>query len=310
MNDFRPGVVIPVGEGRKENLAEVLCCLHEQTRKPEAIMLVADGEQAAVKVRGDLTIPMFQVVSPKHKPGREQPRNVGVRHLTRLAPACNAVWFLDTDIIFDEYTLEALARTWEASERERIIIAPYDWLPPGQREIAPELHNDPRWAMFNEPRWTGAEDPAGWDSARLPSGKWPRSVPSESVGELNVGLGCFSGNLVWPIEEFARIGGFWNEIHHGRCEDGELGLRAVAQGVPITCCPGARGYHLWHPINHELAVQRNERDVPMLNARHPWVQEGGLVVVERDGRRFDQRCDRCETVVNSLDWWAHREQCV
>lgn len=289
MTDFRPGVVIPVGAGRRENLQMVLQCLHKQTRKPEAIVIIADGPEAALKLSG-MTIPAMQVAMAKHEPGREQPRNVGVRRLVEQWPQLNAVWFLDSDVIFADDACAALAGAWEAADHERVIMAPYEWLPPGRREIDPVLRNDPRWAMFDERR---ATDPAG-----------------ESVGELNVGLGCFSGNLVWPIDEFTRIGGFWNEIHHGRCEDGELGLRAVAQGVPITTCPGARGYHLWHPVNLELAVARNARDVPMLNARHPWVQEGGLVVVEKDGRRFDQRCDRCDQVINTLDYWEHRKDCL
>lgn len=288
MSEFRPGVVIPVGAGRRDNLMMVLQCLHEQTRPPEAIVLVADGPEQAVKIQG-LTLPTMVTVIEKHEPGAEQPRNVGVRRLTETWPDCNAVWFLDTDVIFAEDACENLARAWEAADHDRIIMAPYEWLPPGRRQIDPTLHNDPRWAMFNERRTI---DPAG-----------------ESIGELNVGLGCFSGNLVWPIDEFVRIGGFWNEIHHGRCEDGELGLRAVALGVPITTCPGARGYHLWHEINAELAMERNARDVPMLNDRHPWVQGEGLLVVDRDGRRFDQKCDRCGEIVNTLDWWSHRGTC-
>lgn len=287
MSNFRPGVVIPLGAGRRENVAMTLRSLHEQTRLPEAIVIVADGPEAAIKPHG-LSIPTLQVISPKHEPGLEQPRNVGVRMLEKHFDGCNAAWFIDSDIIFAQDALAKLTETWEGGE-ERIIQAPYEWLAPGQREIHPELYNDPRWAMLNEERW---RDPA-----------------AQSVGELNVGLGCFSGNLVWPIEEFTRIGGFWNEIHHGRCEDGELGLRAVAQGVPITCCPGARGYHLWHPINHELATERNARDVPMLNARHPWVEGEGVCVVERDGRRFEQHCDGCGQLINTLDWWSHRPSC-
>lgn len=288
-NFFRPGVVIPVGAGRLENLVLVLEALEAQTRKPEAVVLVHDGPDAAGRV-GGLTLDHKQIILGKpHEPGEEQPRNVGVRHLIEHWPDCNAVWFLDTDIIFGPDALEALTQTWEAVDHGRVIMAPYDWLPPGLRRIEPALHNDPRWAMFEEARWADRTFTA--------------------FGQLNVGLGCFSGNLVWPIEEFTRIGGFWSEIHHGRCEDGELGLRAVAQGVPITTCPDARGYHLWHPINHDLAIARNARDVPMLNDRHPWVQGEGLLVVERDGRRFEQRCPTCNEIINTLDWWSHREWC-
>jgi GT2 family glycosyltransferase len=289
MSNCIPGVVIPVGPGRAENLVMVLDRLQRQTFEPEAVVIVFDGPDAAARVEG-LTLENAQVAIPKHTPGQEQPRNVGVRHLQRFWEKCNAVWFLDTDVIFGATALEQLVRTWEGSDTERVIIGPYDWLPDGVREIEPALRNDPRWAMFNEDRWLD------------------RSY--ESRGELNVGLACFSGNLMWPIAEFMRIGGFWSEIHHGRCEDGELGLRAVALGVPITCCPTARGYHLAHPVNHAEALRRNERDVPMINARHPWVEGEDVFVVDRDGRRFEQRCDRCGAIVNTLDWWSHRAECA
>jgi GT2 family glycosyltransferase len=288
MTNFRPGVVIPLGAGRQENLMLVLRALHEQTRKPEAIVIVADGPDAGVKIEGT-SIPMIQVFQPKHEPGAEQPRNVGVRLLTQTWPDCNAAWFLDTDVIVGPDVLQQLARSWESTEHERVIMAPYDWLPPGQRQIDPSVRNDPRWPMFDE--WA------------------ERGLDAQSIGELNVGLGCFSGNLVWSIAEFTRIGGFWNEIHHGRCEDGELGLRAVALEVPISLCAGARGYHLWHPIDVDRTMKCNARDVPMLNARHPWVEGEGVLVVERDGRRFDQRCGRCGELVNTIDWWEHRSVC-
>jgi hypothetical protein len=101
---------------------------------------------------------------------------------------------------------------------------------------------------------------------------------------LNVGLACFSGNLIWPLLDFKRIGGFWNELHHGRCEDGELGLRAVAQGIPISYASLARGWHLDHPTDVAEKMRRNARDVPMLNERHPWVAGHDVFVVEEDGR--------------------------
>lgn len=279
--DFRPGVVIPVGAGREENLKMVLDSLADQDQSL-SVVIVYDGTSPIVDPLSPLDL--YHIEIPKHEPGMEQPRNVGVRILERSG-LFNVAWFVDSDVIVAPDALTHLRTRWQAAPEERVIIAPYDWLPPGVRTmdftgLAP-IKNDPRWPMI-EPDGGGTH-----------------------IGELNVGLGCFSGNLLWPISEFTRIGGFWNDIHHGRCEDGELGLRAVAHGTPITMERGARGYHLHHPVNHHLAVARNTRDVPMLNARHPWVQGEGMFVVEQDGRRFDQRCGKCGTVVNTLDYWAH-----
>lgn len=127
--------------------------------------------------------------------------------------------------------------------------------------------------------------------------------------DISAGLSCFSGNLVWPVDEFIRVGGFWSEIHHGRCEDGELGLRAVSMGVPISFAPRARGWHLWHRINTSLAKARNKRDVPMLNERHPWVEGAQVFLVDRDGAAFDVLCPGCSNMIPTIGWWRHSEEC-
>lgn len=283
------GVVIPVGPGREENLRMTLGSLAEQTIQPAVILLVFDGPEATIST-ADLprrTELHFITTDRKHEPGLEQPRNVGVR---TLPDKCKDVWFIDSDIVLRPDAHAQLLHTRTISGEDCIIIAPYDWLPEHLRDFTWDgvagMHNDPRWPSFEE---------------------YPADYVSR--GKLNDGLACFSGNLMWSRAEFERVGGFWNEIHHGRCEDGELGLRAVAEGVPIAFCREARGFHLAHPINTQLAMQRNARDVPMLNARHPWVEQGGLVVVDKDGKRFDQRCPACQTLINTIDYWTHTATC-
>lgn len=274
-------VVIPVGGGREENLRRCVASISAGTVKPDEIVIAYDG---CFPVPLETPILTRAVVLTKHEPGLEQPRNEGV---WASSPDADYVWFVDSDLVFVE---DALERLLERATPGGVTFAPYDWLPDGVTEPMPELFNDPRWPMFNEPRW---EDPN-----------------YVSVEQLNVGLGCFSGNLLWDVHEFERLGGFWNDIHHARCEDGELGLRAVAHSVPIRACKGARGFHVEHPRNTTLAMQWNERDVPMINARHPWVEGEGLFVVERDGRRFDQLCPACGTAVNSILYWQHRADCT
>lgn len=271
--------VIPVGGGREDNLVRCLTSLENQEDGGvDEIVLVYDGCEP-------VNWPYVKhVCLTKHQPGLEQPRNEGVWTTSDRA---DYVWFVDSDLVFAS---DAFVKIREFATPGGITIGPYDWLPPGITEPTPDLYSDPRWPMFHEDRW---QDPS-----------------YESRGELNVGLACFSGNLLWDVKEFERIGGFWNDIHHARCEDGELGLRAVAEGVPIKVAATARGYHVDHPRNVEYAMRCNERDVPMLNARHPWVQGEGLFVVERDGKRFDQLCPACGQLINTGEYWAHRETCV
>lgn len=292
MTDFRPGLVIPVGAGRMENLLAVIRSISVQgAMVPDDGVIVLDGSEVSQEFSAThelhellkgLPFHVTVLDTPKHIPGAEQPRNIGVRHLS-LCTDCTHVWFLDSDVLAP-FALGEFAAAHALVDLDRILIGPYDWMPEGHREPMPDLLNDMRWPAFRE-----AE---------------PEYV---SRGKLNDGLACFSGNLVWPIAEFIRIGGFWNELHHGRCEDGELGLHAVAEDVPISFAPRARGWHMGHPINHALIEQRNARDVPMLNARHPWMEGHGVFMVERDGRRFEQRCEHCGEVVNTLDWWQHVE---
>lgn len=277
--------VIPVGAGRAENLIQVLTCLNEQTRKPDVVILACDGPEAhlGVEPKEGWHLNIVALHLPKHQPGMEQPRNIGVREAEKFG--ISHVWFIDTDVIFGKDCLSTIIDTAEFSGDSQIIVGPYDWMPPGERSPMPDLYNDPRWPSFD------------------------RYSPAEVVrNDLAAGLACFSGNLVWPVEDFKRVGGFWNELHHGRCEDGELGLRAVSMGIGITFCRTARGWHMDHPRDMAWVQATNARDVPMLNERHPWVQGEGLFVVEEDGKRFNSRCP-CGWEGNTAEIFAHQAQC-
>lgn len=285
---MKVATVIPVGPGRFDNLAHVLTCLREQNAPPELIVLVCDGPDAKITPPPEYPIPLAVAEAPKHQPGNEQPRNMGVRIVEQVRHDLSHVWFLDSDVIVEADCLEKYQQAMAVEPEPRILVGPYDWLPPGTRHPEHGLNNDPRWARFNE--------------------SYPWQVWRE---DLSAGLACFSGNLIWPIEMFKHSGGFWNELHHGRCEDGELGLRAVGMGLPISFVPEARGWHLHHERNLEWIRGVNAIDVPKLNARHPWKElgEGGeeLFVVEEDGKRFNWRCPMCGEEMNSALIWGHQE---
>jgi hypothetical protein len=279
---MKVGLVITYTRGREENVELALHDALHALDRPDAVALVLDGcDTEMVRIPGDRR-PMVPTVFkriPKHVPGREQPRNVGVRLLRDFWPQLTHAWFLDSDIL----VLGALEAYRQAAERfgeDAVMIGPYEWMDPGRRVPQPELYNDYRWAMFRErsgQRW---------------------------VADLGVALGCFGGNLLWPIDRFIEVGGFHAHLYHGRCEDGELGLRAAAARVPMVLVPGARGWHMDHPRNLELIQQRNARDVPLINQWHPWVHEKGFVVTEQDGRRFEFDC-ACGQRINTGEMWQH-----
>lgn len=282
--------VIPVGAGRRENLRECLASLALQAPVSD-VVVVFDGPEAVCVLPDWSRGQLLEVELIKHEPGFEQPRNVGTRIASEELDATH-VWFVDSDIVLSEEAGDHLLLQARRS-KHAILVGPYEWLGQGQRPASPGLVK-PGWdALTNDPRWPSFhEHPAG-------------NIVS---GDLAAGLACFSGNLVWPVSEFERVGGFWNQLHHGRCEDGELGLRAVAMGCHIGFVAAARGYHLWHPVNHELALTRNARDVPMLNERHPWVEGSDVFMVERDGRAFDAICG-CGESVPTIQWWRHAVAC-
>lgn len=303
-------IVIPVGAGRLANLNRCLRSVMEMKDTPELIVLVGDGpeatreaEMALDEVRHLRTrnwVEVEVVEAPKHEPGLDHPRNRGVRHvqevnhhnaILRQGYQQRHVWFLDSDLIVNEDAYTAYKRA-HASGGDRILIGPYDFMPPGNAEPMPDYYQDMRWESFKE-----------------------HEADEILENDLSAGLACFSGNLVWPIDEFVRVGGFWAELHHGRCEDGELGLRAVACGVPISFVRDARAWHVWHGADPaptaewmQWATGVNAIDVPKIDARHPWLHGKGLFVVEEDGKRFDIQC-RCGWSGNTAEIWNHKAVC-
>lgn len=334
MAEMATAVVIPVGAGRINNVYAVLDSLAKQTVQPKLIVLVCDGPDAHLHADGMFKMPVAVLNCPeKHQPGMEQPRNLGVRLVQDIGAqddrfaGITHVWFLDSDVIVRPRALEyyteayqqaeawrcpcgtpqtvgqndardrtmlacACGREWDAewTPAHSIFVGPYDWLPPNVREPMPDLRNDP----------DGVPPPGRWD-------RFDNNEPDTPVvNDIFAGLACFSGNLVWPIEEFARVGGFWNDLHHGRCEDGELGVRAVSMGVPITFVREARGWHLWHERNMGWILAANQRDIPMLDERHPYLKDEGLFAVDEDGKRFNYRCPQCGEEMNGVLSWGHR----
>lgn len=277
--------VIPVGPGREDNVNRVLACLSRQ-KVTAPVVLVEDGPALSSGFVTPENLVVKIVRTEKHEPGREQPRNIGVRVVAETWPHATHVWFLDSDIIIEPNCLEALVVGLASGPQDRILVAPYDWMGPDVLEPQHELHNDPRWEMFG-------------------------FSPADKVyrNDLSAGLACFSGNLVWPISEFQRVGGFWNQLHMGRCEDGELGLRAVAMDVGISLVAEARGWHVYHHIDIDVIYAKNARDVPMLNERHPWVEGSDVFVVDREGAAFDVVCPVCQETVPTGRWWDHGAAC-
>ena len=282
------GVVIPCAENRIENLKMCLESIFELDLLPKAVVVVCDGfptEKVEKEIKQNKLLHF--VYNEKHIPGTttEQPKNRGVRFIDsilnkELEKPINYIWFLDSDIIVDRDCLSQYNVALK-HESNRILIGPYEWLPAGTRKIDKNLFNDPRWNLFLEYDYTYT-----------------------SIGEINFALANFGGNIVYPLEEFKKAGGFWNELSAGRVEDGEMGLRCASMGMTMAVVPKARGWHLDHPVNMAWKVETNAKEVPMINSRHPWVESEGIIVVEKDGKRFDWIDPATGKQVNTLEIWG------
>lgn len=294
------GVVITAPSSRVDNLRRTVEHLAKTNPRPVALVVVGDGWMPPEDLSTPFDRLLVEIV--KHRPGHEQPRNVGVRALRELRPDATHVWFLDSDLIFRPDVLAAYERAYDADpvtaitaprrtqestprSANRVLMGPYEWLTSDVFDCQDDLHTDIRWASFNE-----------------------HGPEIALINDLGAALGCFGGNLVWPIREFMDVGGFANELSHGRVEDGELGLRAAAAGVPMTLVREARAWHVEHAVNVEWCLQTNAVEVPLLNSWHPWVQDSGYVLTENDGARFDFRCPECDLIMNSHDVWNHLGQ--
>lgn len=286
------GVVVPVGGGRRENVEAVLAHLEAQDGlgQPKLpVVLVCDGEVAMSECgafkgpRRKLRVDVIGM--EKQVPGTTPPRNVGARFLHEQG--VEWAWFVDSDVIVEPGAYRAILAAIEQGPDDAVICGAYDWLAPGPRSLVPRGGHgigeaDYRWEMFD-------------------------TYPVNEVLRYHLGaaLANFSGNLVWPLEEFFRVGGFNPGLTAGRVDDGELGVRASVGGVGTRFCKELRGVHLWHPINFEWVTRINAEEVPLINAWHPYIESQGIVPVPEDGVRLNMVCRECGAEVNTLEMWGH-----
>jgi len=298
MNTYSPVVIIPCGENRLENLNLVLESLYNQTLKVMYIVIVCDGfmphkvNEVCGEIRGKLLLDgvvSIATYNAKHVGGSGtiQPKNAGAIWADDNLPidSFSHYWFVDSDIIMDPEANQMYAYATQYDYGEpRIMIGPYEWLPKGKRELSPEIKNDPRWDMFNS-----------------------NGHRTTAEGNISYAMANFGGNIVYPAKAFRDLGGFWDELSAGRVEDGEIGLRFCAAGVPMTTVGRARGYHLDHPVNHQWKLDTNTVEVPMLDERHPWVHNHGIYVSDNDGKRFEWVDPETGEHKNTLEMWKSNE---
>jgi glycosyltransferase involved in cell wall biosynthesis len=267
------GIVIPTGPGRKENLDIVLSSIRGQNLDIP-IVVAADGRKAYDEVHSGIVISVDIISADKHEPGKEPPRNYGARFLEQLYPGIEWVWFLDSDVYLEPGSVDAVL---EHLDKKRIICGYYNWL----NKRGGQAEQDYRMNMFEE---FGPDDVLEY--------------------HLGAALANFSGNLVWPLDEFKRVGGFHPGLSAGRVDDGELGVRAATYGIGTSFLFENKGHHIYHDVDGARVRRINTAEVPLINQWHPYIQELGIVPRDLDGKRFNYICE-CGEEVNTLEMWSH-----
>lgn len=295
MTGMNFGIVIPYGGGRKDNLIRVLDGIHLQTRDTTFVPVVivahgqaADGESSMIfneSNAGRWKMDITWAFLDKNPPPSMPPRNYGADLLTRdrFDLDIDFIWFLDTDVVpevqaLDEYIHAIELHDGNGMERDYVLAGQYDW----RAQFGGIQQHELREAMFRDHPFTEI-----------------------LYYNLAAALGNFSGNLVWPAKKFLEVGGFHPELTAGRCDDGELGLRAARDGIGTCFVAGAVAHHWWHPVNSRWVLETNARDVPIIDRLHPWVRRVGLVPRPEDGQRFNWRCPWCGDEMNSNLSWEH-----
>jgi glycosyltransferase involved in cell wall biosynthesis len=242
-------IIIPVGDGRDDNLDLCLYALRLQTYGDFEIVVAADGDHGVAGVlyshRNHIPITYYHRRRDTHNLGAVN-RNVGAK----LARG-QFLLFIDSDVVLNPRALEFYAEDFRDFP-QRAIAGPYHWCAP-MRVWRDDIQDWERFAaqamdLMTKPK---AElDPLGFKlnhNIGLDSRKaWTEGAHPEDVYSADYprALMLLSGNMAISRQLFEYAGGFWEEISRGI--DGAFGLALAEAGGSYSFDPRCYGLHLYH----------------------------------------------------------------
>lgn len=247
-------VIIPT-YNRADNMALVLASLDCQTKNPDEVIVVDDGgSDRTLEVVSQYTkrLNIRYIWHPHAGFQAGLSRNEGAR----LARG-DSLLFIDSDVLLNPKALVHYSNLVEANPTA-VIAGRYDWLPPmmiSAEDVYTRWHSIvqselPAWTLAGAPDGIVGIDPRAHTVSRF---------TSEVVTE-GYCLALFSGNIIYPKEQYWDLGGFDEAmVGHGG-EDCELAMRAQEHAQPVIFNELVVGYHVYHPRNqaqNEIEVARN-----------------------------------------------------
>lgn len=256
-------VVIPT-RGRAENLFNTVKALENQTIGKEDFEIIIsddnsdDNTQEVINMFKDQRNIkyVFSSVPKPHSWNASIPRNLGA---SVADPSSIAYVFVDSDVILPPHTLQTYINSLERN-RNRVIIAPYDFYAKGNEQIAtPDVRND----------------------------EFERRSPDELSYRATDGLACFGGNLVIPKDIFWRVGGFSPDTHIG-LEDGDMGLKLWKKQTAFSYEKTTRGKHQWHETPVDRFPSNMKEHIDKLNIKHFHDTNPDYGIVEASREAYEQ----------------------
>lgn len=250
-------IIIPTRD-KKDNIRFVLGALVEQTFKEFEVIVVDNGDDSTYEeikhlIYG-LDITYINYI-PKESWNASVPRNKGAK----LAKY-DYLLFLDSDVILNARALEYYAQDIKANP-DRVIIGPYDWLPPLTVENKKQCKIEDYPGLIPDKQ---ALDCIGKD-IRQPSFE-KATTPDLTFKTVFDGLACFGGNLLIPKKIFWKSGGYDENMRYG-VEDGDLGITLWEMGVDFSYDTRCIGYHQWHPRS-PIRSREAPAEVRKLDEKH------------------------------------------
>ena len=297
-------VVVPVGDGRQQNLLNTLHALEQQslgTDQFEVIVVQDGGFDPILEVcQFAPHLDLRYVKIPKFERKQDRPpRNVGA-----LLARYGHLVFLDSDIILHRDALSFYSEDFDA-EPTGIVAGMYDWLPPAKITLADvERGLDSIYFLAPHTNPDGSQDVA--PQLYVPTLPFPKGEATHNVcrdirrpmfmdtdhtvrycgpGNMNVYLGMFSGNLGIAAPTFWAAGGYWEELTAGIVDDGAFGLTCWTHSVrrdqnlnivepveqklefAVRLDKRIRAAHQYHDRNLDFVQATNQREVPLINRR-------------------------------------------
>lgn len=274
-------VIIPI-HNRRKNLYFNLKALSLQTLPTSQfeVIVADDGStddpyRAITEYEQILSI-KYARLTKKDEWNASRPRNYGAKLAEKNT---EAYIFVDSDVILNKFALACYAEDLQRNSN-RVVIGPYNWLPPMYMEASDIefnwqkiINGDMRPAYVNGPLGT-----IGQDMRKLSFEK--AKSPDDTFSEAFDGLACFGGNLMIPRKIFWKVGGYDENVFYG-CEDGDLGLTLWANKVSFSYDFRCIGYHVWHPLS-EARGRNTKKEIDKLNKKHFGTTDQTLIHYTRE----------------------------